>query len=126
MGTLFFYFQGKFTMGSDKFQVTYRKVMRNPLLSRRQMIIDVSHPEKETPTVSKSSLQQRVLSDFKLKEKNQVSVFGMRTAFGGGRSTGFCLIYDNAEAAKKFEPKYRLRRLKLLPERTGSAKQKKE
>merc|ERR1712050_335161 len=90
------------------------------------MIIDVMHPDKDTPTVSKSNLQQKVLGDFKLKEKNQVAVFGFRTALGGGRSTGFCLIYDNVEAAKKFEPKHRLRRLKLLPERTGSAKQKKE
>lgn len=31
--------------------------------------------------------------------------------FGGGKSTGFGLIYDNLDAAKKFEPKYRLVRV---------------
>ena len=38
-------------------------------------------------------------------------VFGMKTAFGGGRSTGFALMYDNLAAAKKFEPKHRLKRV---------------
>lgn len=31
--------------------------------------------------------------------------------FGGGKSTGFGLIYDNAKAAKQFEPKHRLIRV---------------
>jgi small subunit ribosomal protein S24e len=35
-------------------------------------------------------------------------LFGFRTKFGGGKSTGFCLIYDNEESIRKFEPKYRL------------------
>lgn len=37
-----------------------------------------------------------------------VFLFGFRTAFGGGKSTGFGLIYDSVEDAKKFEPKHRL------------------
>lgn len=32
--------------------------------------------------------------------------------FGGGKSTGFGLIYDTLDAAKKFEPKYRLIRVR--------------
>lgn len=31
--------------------------------------------------------------------------------FGGGKSTGFGLIYDSIDAAKKFEPRYRLVRV---------------
>lgn len=31
--------------------------------------------------------------------------------FGGGKSTGFGLIYDSVDNAKKFEPKYRLVRV---------------
>ena len=31
--------------------------------------------------------------------------------FGGGKSTGFGLIYDDLKAAKQFEPKYRLVRV---------------
>ena len=33
--------------------------------------------------------------------------FGFKTQFGGGKSTGFALIYDTMDFAKKFEPKYR-------------------
>ena len=32
--------------------------------------------------------------------------------FGGGKSTGFGLIYDTIDSAKKFEPKYRLIRVR--------------
>lgn len=38
-------------------------------------------------------------------------VFGFRTQYGGGKSTGFALIYDSHEALKKFEPHYRLVRI---------------
>lgn len=45
--------------------------------------------------------------------KEQVSVFGLRTQFGGGKTTGFALVYDSPEAMKKFEPQYRLVRFGL-------------
>merc|ERR1719499_1378851 len=89
------------------FEVYYRKIMRNPLLDRLQMVVDVKHSAR-------------------VKNKNNVSLFGFKTDFGGSKSTGFCLIYNDEKSRTKFEPKYRLRRLKLLEERTGSAKQKKE
>lgn len=63
---------------------------------------------------------------FKVNEVNRVFLFGFRTAFGGGRSTGFALIYDTLEAAKKYEPKYRLARNGLAKKREGSRKQIKE
>lgn len=40
-------------------------------------------------------------------------VFGFKTCFGGGKSTGFGLIYDSLDQAKKFEPKYRLARVSI-------------
>lgn len=46
-------------------------------------------------------------------EPERIFLFGFRTAFGGGRSTGFALIYDTLEAAKKYEPKFRLARVTL-------------
>ena len=45
--------------------------------------------------------------------KEQVSVFGLRTQFGGGKTTGFALVYDSPEAMKKFEPQFRLVRYGL-------------
>ncbi len=38
-------------------------------------------------------------------------VFGFRTQYGGGKSTGFALIYDSAAQLKQFEPHYRLVRI---------------
>jgi hypothetical protein len=46
-------------------------------------------------------------------QKDQVSVFGLRTQFGGGKTTGFALVYDSPEAMKKFEPHFRLVRVGL-------------
>lgn len=37
--------------------------------------------------------------------------FGFRTQFGGGKSSGFSMIYDTLDYAKKFEPKHRLARV---------------
>merc|ERR1712173_339262 len=76
--------------------------------------------------VSKENIRDKICKDKDIKDKNNVSLFGFRTQFGGQASTGFCLIYNDEKSRSKYEPKYRLRRLKLLAERTGSAKQKKE
>lgn len=61
-----------------------------------------------------------------MTDLNRIFVFGFRTDFGGGRSTGFALVYDTLEAAKKYEPKYRLARNGLTKKREGSRKQVKE
>ncbi|KAI4722022.1 hypothetical protein E4T48_01677 [Aureobasidium sp. EXF-10727] len=71
-------------------------------------IHDVLHPNR--PNVSKDELRQK-LSELYKADKDQVSVFGFRTQYGGGKSTGFALIYDSNEAMKKFEPHYRLVRV---------------
>merc|ERR1711924_173349 len=59
------------------------------------------------------SLREKLATAYKISDVNCVHVFGMKTAFGGGRSTGFALMYDNLAAAKKFEPKHRLKRVGL-------------
>ena len=50
---------------------------------------------------------------YKVSEANRIITFGFRTDFGGGKSTGFALIYDSIEDAKKYEPKYRLARVRF-------------
>lgn len=69
---------------------------------------DVLHPNRAN--VSKDELRSK-LSELYKTNKDQVSVFGFRTQYGGGKSTGFALIYDSHEALKKFEPRYRLVRI---------------
>jgi len=92
-------------MSDSQVTLRTRKFIRNPLLGRKQMVVDVLHPNR--PNVAKDELRQK-LSELYKANKDQVSVFGFRTQYGGGKSTGFALIYDSAEALKKFEPHYRL------------------
>lgn len=66
---------------------------------------DVLHPNRAN--VSKDELRVKLAELYKAN-KDQVSCFGFRTQYGGGKSTGFALIYDSHEALKKFEPHYRL------------------
>jgi len=40
-----------------------------------------------------------------------VVCFGFRTQYGGGKSTGFALIYDSMDYLKKNEPRHRLARV---------------
>ncbi|PUU75301.1 ribosomal protein L23/L15e core domain-containing protein [Tuber borchii] len=92
-------------MSDSQVTLRTRKFIRNALLGRKQMVVDVLHPNK--PNVSKEDLRTRLAEMYKA-DKNQVSVFGFRTQYGGGKSIGFALIYDSYEALKKFEPHYRL------------------
>jgi len=82
-----------------------RKFITNRLLARRQMVIDVLHPSR--PNVSKAELSEKLAAMYKA-DKTRVVCFGFRTHFGGGRSTGFALIYDDEASQRKFEPRYRL------------------
>lgn len=70
----------------------------------RAQVVDVLHPGK--PPVSKDDLRTHVAKLHKA-DKKQVILYGFKTDFGGGHSTGFGLIYDSVDDIKKFEPKYR-------------------
>jgi small subunit ribosomal protein S24e len=84
--------------------------MTNRLLARRQFILDVLHPSR--PNVSKTELSEKLAALYKT-DKERVVTFGFRTHFGGGRSTGFALIYDDEASQKKHEPRHRLVRVSI-------------
>ena len=86
------------------------------------MVCEVFHEGKAN--VSQADLKQLISNKFKWDPKNLV-LFGFRTAFGGHRSTGFCLAYDNQQAIVKYEPTHRLRRLEILPKRNPKRKPEK-
>lgn len=71
--------------------------------------MDVTHQGRDN--ASRKELQTIIATTYKVNDPNTVFVFGFKTQFGGGKSTGFGLIYDNIAAAKKFEPKHRLVRV---------------
>merc|ERR1712199_64663 len=99
-----------------------RKLLTNRLLQRRQMILDVHHPGLATP-------DKEMLKNKGHKAVAEATViFGMKTCFGGGKSTCFALCYDSVDAAKKHEPSHRLIRSghKEAPALTIGRKQRKE
>ena len=88
-----------------------RKMLNNPMLGRRQVLCDLIHPEKGS--VPKKEIKAKLASMFKCPDET-ISVFGVKSKFGGGRSTCFGLIYSNMDARKKFDMKKLLKRDKLL------------
>ena len=75
--------------------------------------------------MSKDELRDKLSVLYKAP-KDSVSVFGFRTQFGGGKSTGFALIYDSEEALKKFEPHYRLVRYDLAKKIEKASRQQRK
>lgn len=71
-------------------------------------MIDVLHPGKAT--VPKTEIREKLAKMYKTTP-DVIFVFGFRTHFGGGKTTGFGMIYDSLDYAKKNEPKHRLARV---------------
>ena len=96
-----------------------RRLRVNKLLARKELLLDIFHEGK--PNVSQKDLRELIANKYRWEPKN-IIMFGMKTAFGGNRSTGFCLAYDNQQYLVKYEPNYRLRRLAILPKRNPKRK----
>ena len=84
-----------------------RKMIRNPLLARKQMQVEMIHPDE--PNVSKAAIKEKLAGIFKSKSEN-IAIFGLSTKFGGGRSSGFALVYDSLDLRKQYDLKTNLRR----------------
>ena len=84
-----------------------KRLVHNPLLSRKQMAIDIIHTSKVN--ISKTQIKAKLAKMFKSKEEC-IAIFGLKFKFGGGRSNGFALIYDSEDARKKNDQKKNLRR----------------
>eukprot|EP01134_Creolimax_fragrantissima_P007032 CFRG7032T1 len=110
-------------MGEGTASLRTRKFLTNRLLQRKQMVVDVIHPGRAN--VPKAEIREKLAGMYK-SEVDSIFTFGFRTAFGGGKSTGFALIYDSLDSAKQFEPKYRLLRQGHGTAPTGSRKQRKD
>jgi len=99
--------------------------MKNRLLSRRQMVIDITHEGRAS--VPKSEIKDKLAKQYKITDPSTVVIFGLRNDFGGGKSTGFALIYDNVQVLKKTEPRHRMVKMGLEPKPTKAGrKQRKE
>eukprot|EP00349_Pseudokeronopsis_sp_Brazil_P008497 CAMPEP_0202955670 /NCGR_PEP_ID=MMETSP1396-20130829/205_1 /ASSEMBLY_ACC=CAM_ASM_000872 /TAXON_ID= /ORGANISM="Pseudokeronopsis sp., Strain Brazil" /LENGTH=133 /DNA_ID=CAMNT_0049672335 /DNA_START=19 /DNA_END=420 /DNA_ORIENTATION=- len=110
-------------MSEKKFTLYCRKFLKNPLLSRKQLQIELIHADQAN--VAKEAIKTALAKKFNVKEE-VISVYGLKTKFGGGRSSGFALIYDSLDAKKKFDIKTLLRRDKHMGKNAKTRKQKKE
>merc|ERR1712086_105168 len=111
----------------DKFVLYARKIINNPLLMRKQIQVEIIHPEQGG--VSKTEIKEKLAGMFKEKgaaEVERIGVFGLHTKFGGGRTTGFALIYDSVDARKKYDQKLLLKRDGLFVKKGPTRKMKKE
>lgn len=75
------------------------------------LFIDINSCLISCLATMKAELKEKLARMYDVRDANAIFVFKFRTHFGGGKSTGFGLIYDSVESAKKFEPKYRLIRV---------------
>lgn len=116
-------FHSFYFLQSDAVTIHTRKVISNPLLARKQFVVDVLHPNRAN--VSKDELREKLAEVYKA-EKDAVSVFGFRTQFGGGKSVGFGLVYNSVAEAKKFEPTYRLVRYGLAEKVEKASRQQRK
>jgi len=72
-------------------------------------------------------LKQKIEKMYKVQDSKCIFLWGFKIAFGGQRSTGFGVIYDNLNAAKKSLAKHLLIREGVLEKKTKlSRKARKE
>merc|ERR1712060_404308 len=66
--------------------ISTRKYMTNRLLNRKQMIVDIHHGDKATP--SRKTIGEQLAKMYK-STPDCVVVYGVNTNYGGGKSVGF-------------------------------------
>eukprot|EP00924_Labyrinthula_sp_SR-Ha-C_P010282 snap_masked-scaffold_23-processed-gene-2.16-mRNA-1 protein AED:0.02 eAED:0.02 QI:0/-1/0/1/-1/1/1/0/135 len=84
---------------ADPVSIRFRRFMTNPLLNRKQFIIDIYHPKRAS--ISKAELREKLAQKFSADESCFV-LYDFKTQFGGGKSSGNCCFYNTAEDAKKY------------------------
>ncbi|EPQ20458.1 40S ribosomal protein S24 [Myotis brandtii] len=108
---------------NDTVTIWTRKFMTNRLLQRKQMVIEVLHPGKAT--VPRTEIREK-LAKMGKTTPDVIFVFGFKIHFGGGKTTGFGMIFDSLDYTEKNEPKHRLARHGLCEKKKTSRKQRQE
>ena len=107
-----------------EFTVRTAKFLTNPLMSRRQFVVELTHPNW-CGTVSHKLIKDKLSSMYKV-DKDVISLYGFKTAFGGGATSGFGLIYDDLASFKRLEPNFRKTRVGMGKKRLPARKSLKE
>ena len=101
---------------SQNIVIRARNFMKNALLERKQFVVDVFHHGEGS--VTKQKIAAELAKKFKVAE-DLIYVYGFSTKFGGGKSQGYCNIYDSKDSLMKFESKVALRRKQLIPKKAA-------
>ena len=101
---------------SQNIVIRARNFMKNALLERKQFVVDVFHHGEAS--VTKQKIVAELAKKFKVSE-DLIIVYGFSTKFGGGRSQGYCNIYDSKDSLLKFESKVQLRRREFIPKKAA-------
>ena len=107
------------------FTVRTKVFKKNPLLKRRQFVVEVAHTAWNG-TVPSKQIRKKLAQMYKVPDENCVFVQGLKTKFGGGTSTCFGTIYDDVASAKRTEAQFKLRRVGLGKKRGPARKSLKE
>ncbi|KAL7722372.1 40S ribosomal protein S24 [Entamoeba marina] len=113
-------------MSSQKSEVTIRtrNLLVNPLLCRKQFVVDIYHPGVSQPSLTEVS--EKIAKMYKIKDIKTIVLSGFATKFGGGKTTGFGLIYDSLSAMKKYSAKHVLIRAGIEKKTKAPRKARKE
>ena len=77
-------------------------------------------------TPSRKLVRQKVRKMYKVKDPRTIVLFGFRSKYGGGKTTGFCLIYKDLRSRRMLDYKHRLVRDGMGKKKEGSRKARKE
>lgn len=88
-------------------EVVNISVRENRLLGRREVLIEVTHPNSPTPT--RQAIRELVARQLGA-HLNNVVVRKIETEYGVGRSTAEIHVYQDPQSARAIEPLYMLAR----------------
>ncbi len=87
----------------DKYDCEVVKDQYNPLIKRREVVLNVFHGNEGTPN---RGLLKKAIASYYNVDVNLVFIRSVKTEYGMGVSRVEAHIYENPERAKAFEPEY--------------------
>ena len=85
------------------FKINIIESKHNPLVNRREVHFKVEHPSSGTP--NRIEIKKKIAA-LETADENLTFIKKIRTSFGNRYADCRANIYEDAETATKFEPKY--------------------